>query len=656
MGLALLTNGRGAMARIHSDLGRVESKYDCLLGANLHPDSPCDRHVLAKRMRAWVNADGFITALDGRNLVRFEPGPVARWVFRANAGDGRTVAIHLTASLLPGRNSLVLSFQRAEGLPPECQVALTLRVDLEDRSYHQETLATAESDAHFTHHTRTLSDRSGFAFKPAPDRALRAWATAGAFHLEPEWSRGIHHVLESSRGMADRGDAWSPGWFEVPLPATESRELILCADPTDPPASVPSVVPSFEADSFESRLRLAASEFLARRGKGSTVIAGFPWFLDWGRDTLIACRGMLAGGFHEEVRDILLTFARLEDRGTLPNMLSADSTANRDTSDAPLWFGLACEEAAAILGPGFYDTDTGGRTVREVLVSIASGYLAGTPNGIKVDPASGLVWSPSHFTWMDTNYPAGTPREGYPIEIQALWIRLLRQLDRLQPMASWASLATLAEQHLDLFWCENLGCCHDTLLAPTGRPAMEATPDGHLRPNQLFAISLGLLPAERARRAVEACSRNLLVPGALRSLAPLPVKEPLPIRASDGRPLNDPRHPYFGRYEGDEDTRRKPAYHNGTAWNWLLPVFCEALATAYDFEPAAIFAARAYLGSAERLLREGCVGHLPEILDGDAPHAARGCDAQAWSATEALRVWRFLGDKMKRTAPGIQES
>ena len=656
-GLALLTNGRGGMGRLHADLGHVESKYDCLLGVNLHPDAPCDRHVLVKRLRAWLNADGFLTALDGRNLVRFEPGPKACWVFRANAGDGRTVEIQLSAEMLPERNSTVLRFVRRNGLPAQCKTTLTLRLDLEDRGYHQETLATPEMETHFTAHTRALNDRPGFAFEPAPDRTLSVWATAGAFHAEPEWSLGLQHSIESTRGMCDHGDAWSPGWFEMPLSVKECPELLLCADQQDPPATLPLLQTApVGSDSFDQRLCQSASEFLAHRGKGSTVIAGYPWFLDWGRDTLIACRGLLAGGFQAEVRNILLTFAPLEAHGTLPNMLSAESTANRDTSDAPLWFGLACEETAAHFGPSLYDAETGGRTLRQVLASIASGYLAGTPNGIKVDATSGLVWSPSHFTWMDTNYPAGTPREGFPIEIQALWIRLLRQLASLEPGAPWNALANRAAQSLEFFWWEPLGCYHDTLQAPSCSPAAEATPDGHVRPNQLFAISLGLLPADRARRAVETCTRYLLVPGALRSLAPLTVKEPLPIRAQDGRPLNDPRQPYCGRYEGDEDTCRKPAYHNGTAWNWLLPVFCEALATAYACEPAALAAAKAYLGSAGRLLHEGCIGHLPEIMDGDAPHTARGCDAQAWSVTEALRVWRLLADKMKFANPEIQES
>ena len=158
----------------------------------------------------------------------------------------------------------------------------------------------------------------------------------------------------------------------------------------------------------------------------------------------------------------------------------------------------------------------------------------------------------------------------------------------------------------------------------------------------MFPISFGLLKGERAKRCVEAARRFLVVPGALRSLAPLPVNTPLAVHAGDGRLLNDPRNPYWGRYEDDEDSRRKPAYHNGTAWTWTFPAFCEALAVAWDFSPDAVSAARAYLGSMDRLLAQGCLGHLPEILDGDAPHHQRGCDAQAWGATEALRVWKLL--------------
>jgi glycogen debranching enzyme len=168
-------------------------------------------------------------------------------------------------------------------------------------------------------------------------------------------------------------------------------------------------------------------------------------------------------------------------------------------------------------------------------------------------------------------------------------------------------------------------------------------PDTALRSNYLFAVSLGLVTGEKAQRCVQAALRYLVVPGALRTLAPLPVSPPLPIYDRQGRGLlNNPGEPYCGQYEGDEDTSRKPAYHNGTAWLWTFPTFCEALAQAWSFAPPAVAAARAFLGSMDTALVEGCMGQLPEIVDGDAPHIQRGCDAQAWSATEALRVWKFL--------------
>jgi starch synthase (maltosyl-transferring) len=146
------------------------------------------------------------------------------------------------------------------------------------------------------------------------------------------------------------------------------------------------------------------------------------------------------------------------------------------------------------------------------------------------------------------------------------------------------------------------------------------------------------------------------VPGALRSLAPLPVHPPLAIRGAGGALLNNPDFPYWGHYEGDEDTRRKPAYHNGTAWVWTFPTFCEALAAAWDGAPDVVATARAYLGSLDQLLEAGCLGQLPEIIDGDAPHAQRGCDAQAWSVTEAARVWKALSGARKPGSPEARKT
>lgn len=668
-GLVLLTNGRGAMARLHVDLGAIASKYDCLLGANLHPDAPCDRQVLAKRLRAWVDADGFITPLDRVNLATFEPGPPARWTFIANAGDGRTVELVLEADLLEGRNAVAVRFARSPGaprwgtaLPAQRRVAITVRIDVEDRSFHAETRRTPEAEAWFP--GVTTSHERGFTCSFAADRKLHAASDAGVFHAEAEWCTGIPHRIEAERGMTGSGDVWSPGWFELPLAPGAAATICLHADAEAPPAAVVRDFASIRAQAREAalgraglaaddelgrRLAGAIQAFVVRRGQGRTVIAGYPWFLDWGRDTFISARGMLAAGLDAEVGGLLTAFGRFVDRGTLPNLLNGDDASNRDTSDAPLWYALAAEEwVGRNPTPGWDLAVAPGRTLRDALADIATGWLDGTPNGIRVDAASGLAWSPPHFTWMDTNFPACTPRTGYPIEIQVLWIRLLRQLERAgasAPRGPWWSWADRATASLERYWLETEGWFADCLLAPEGQPAAQAVPDRSLRPNMLFAVSLGLVAGARARRCTAAAERYLLIPGALRSLAPLPVEPPLEIRSSDGRMLADPHLPYAGTYVGDEDTRRKPAYHNGTGWCWLLPTFCEAVDLAWAGAPAARAAARAWLGSVDRLMDVGCLGHLPEIVDGDAPHHQRGCDAQAWSVTEALRVWRLLADR-----------
>jgi predicted glycogen debranching enzyme len=682
--LVLLTNGRGAMARLRVDLGRVQSKYDCVLGANLHPTLPVDRHVFAKRIRVWVNADGFISPLDFRTLARFEAGPPAIWHYVAPAGDGRMVEIRICAGMLPGHNTTLFHFssptaEMASGkqLPGEADVRLTVRVDIEDRNFHWETKRNGGTEHHFASHIRPLSKACGFAFAPSHDRHLRIYADRGIYHPQPEWSENLPHPVEESRGQTGSGDAYSPGWFELPLPKGSNALLVITAEPTDPKLEelecfrnsftnagdlrlgqmqgTGGAKPRAEVY-FEEQLRRAIQAFVVRRGEGKTVIAGYPWFLDWGRDTFICARGLLAAGLANEVKQLLITFARFEQNGTLPNTIFGEDAGNRDTSDAPLWFGLVCEELAEhcrLEGSEaavreLYQTrvDSAGRTLLQVLENIVLNYVRGTPNGIRMDSSSALIWSPGHFTWMDTNYPAGTPREGYPVEIQALWIRLLKQLERLDGHSATTANEALSQRAMasldQYFWREGQGYYADVLLAKSGQSAANATVDDALRSNYLFVVSLGLSSPERARACIYPALRHLVVPGALRTLAPLPVSVLLPIHSADGRPLSNPKEPYWGRYEGDEDTRRKPAYHNGTAWTWTFPTFCEALARAWDFSPEAVATARAYLGSMARLMGEGCLGQFPEIVDGDAPHTPRGCDAQAWAATEALRVWRLL--------------
>ncbi|MEO6182523.1 MAG: glycogen debranching enzyme N-terminal domain-containing protein, partial [Verrucomicrobiota bacterium] len=388
--LILLTNGLGGMARMCVDLGRVLSKYDCALGANLHSALPTDRHIFVKRIRVWLVADGFVTPLNAHNLRSIHAGPPATWNFFAKAGDQRTVEIELTADMLNGKNTTVFNFKNRSSrqeealksnsqktnqslLPSsptgEMNVSLIVRVDIEDRNFHTETHRNAGAEHHFNSNTQPLSDRAGFAFTPATDRQLRAYSNAGFYHNEGEWCENIPHPVEQSRGQVGTGDAYSPGWFELPLSKGRTVSLVLCADTVDPTAEMVEEIAANrlvenklalnrakfpEEDSFARQLVLAARAFVVRRDAGKTVIAGYPWFLDWGRDSLIAARGLLAAGLVSDVTELLMTFGRFVENGTMPNTIHGGDASNRDTSDAPLWFGVVCEETAALLSENLY--------------------------------------------------------------------------------------------------------------------------------------------------------------------------------------------------------------------------------------------------------------------------------------------------------------
>jgi starch synthase (maltosyl-transferring) len=365
--------------------------------------------------------------------------------------------------------------------------------------------------------------------------------------------------------------------------------------------------------------------------------------LDWGRDSLICARGLLAAGLVDEVRQLLLTFAKFEKDGTLPNTIHGSDVSNRDTSDAPLWFAVVCEDWRT---KSFSTRVDSTRTIRDVLASIAENYCNGTPNGIRMDADSALIWSPSHFTWMDTNYPAGTPREGYPVEIQVLWIRLLRLLEKISGAPTekkWRDLADHATASFEkLFWLEDNGWLADVLLAKPRVIASDAVASDALRSNCLFAVSLGLVTGERAKRCVEAAQKYLVVPGALRSLAPLPVSVPLPVFSNDGRLINNPAGTVLAALRRRRGHAPQAGLSQRHGVDLDVPDLLRGAGPAWDFSPEAVAAAKSYLGGTEKLLNEGCLGQIPEILDGDAPHTQRGCDAQAWGVTENLRVWKLL--------------
>lgn len=657
--IMLDTNGLGGMLRTPVSWGTLKSRYDALLAANLNREFPEDRRVLLTRCRAWIVYQGYSREINDDCLDAFSHlcGRPGLWRYRVPTGQGESTVISISARLVSGHNTLEMVFHRGssavagEGLADDQPITLILRPDIEDRSFHDVTKAYAGPEKAWP--PAVESRPEGFVFRPGPGRALTVGLSRGRFVPEPEWSYMVHRPLEAERGLDPDSDLFSPGFFTVDLAGDDRVALTASAEEgtdgraTEPPSLTEAVCGGLDASTPldpESAVAAAMDAFVVRRSRLKTVIAGYPWFLDWGRDTLIFVRGLIAAGRHEIARDILLQFAGLEERGTIPNMIRGADASNRDTSDAPLWLCVACADLTETgFDPQLLERSCGERSLVKTLVDMVGAMVQGTPNGIRLDADSGLLFSPSHFTWMDTNHPAGTPRQGYPIEIQALWHAALSFLGRSGPEESGGRFREMADRVRAaieaLFPLPGEGYLSDCLHAPPGESARSATADDALRPNQLLAITLGAVTDPQLCRGILSACEELLVPGAIRSLADRPVEHPLHI-VLDSRRLTDPHHPYQGRYVGDEDSKRKPAYHNGTAWTWVFPSYCEALAMVYG--PDGRNASRAYLGSILRLLNHGCVGHVPEILDGDRPHAQRGCDAQAWGASELLRVWKKL--------------
>jgi len=618
----ILSNGAGATSQLRIGWGRIASQYDAILAANPNPDVPSDRVNLWTRTRCWLQREGYLREFDAQCIDGFIADPAgrgARWDFTVPCGMGHTASFTFEVTLAEGQNAARLRVTRyalvadeRDGQDVGDQVRIVFRPDIEWRSYHAKTKAYSGLDRLFPARCRAVAD--GFSFNPYEGEFTMS-VTNGVYHHEPEWQYNIAHPEESARGQDGASDLFSPGWISADLKVGDSVELVgrfgALAEPHWGMEKF-SAVTSLPVDEAMAR---AINLFIVKRDDLKTVIAGYPWFLDWGRDTFIFMRGMIAAGRIADAVKILRAFAAFEENGTLPNIIYGDKAGNRDTTDAQLWFIRCVQEIMERFGNAENaknaqadDPNEGVEAIRKACHSIVDHYISGTPNGIHVDPESGLVWSPSHFTWMDTNYPACTPRVGYPVEIQALWISALRFLGRDE-------LAEKAKASVEKYFKWEFGY-RDCLAAPNGESAANATPEDTIRPNQLFLITLGILNDKSILRATE----ELLIPGGIRSL-------------NAGHPL------YRGAYAGDEDTSRKPAYHNGTVWAWPFPLYAEALAMT---KACSKEVARQLLASAVENINSGCICHMSENADGDAPHAQKGCTAQAWSDSELLRVWLKL--------------
>jgi predicted glycogen debranching enzyme len=490
------------------------------------------------------------------------------------------------------------------------------------------------------------------AFEGAPPLFMLApGAAATPAHT---WYENFELARERERGLDDREDHLHAGTFAARLDPGRPLTLVMSMDPsaaTDGDAALErrrrhdtSLVATARAarpgadpePAWVEQLTLASDQFVVARPRadapgGMTIIAGYPWFGDWGRDTMIALPGLtLTTGRPDIATRILRTFAAFVDRGMLPNRFPERGEAPEyNTVDATLWYFEAIRAChAATRDDGLLED------LVPVLERIVEAHVRGTRYGIGVDPADGLLHAGEagvQLTWMDAKVGdwVVTPRTGKPIEINALWYNALRTMAAFarrlgRSPEPWAGMAARVAGSFGRFWHDGRSDCYDVVDGPDGD-------DASLRPNQVFAVSLPFTPLtpERQRGVVDACARHLLTSHGLRSLAP-----------------GDPR--YRSSYGGDRRTRDS-AYHQGTVWGWLLGPFALAHFRVYGDRDVA----RSFLEPMAHHVAAYGVGSVAEVFDGDAPFRPGGCIAQAWSVGEILRAWHLLrsGDPFAADSP-----
>ncbi len=637
----LCTNGIGGFAS-GTVAGSLTRRYHGLLVAALEP--PLGRTLLVAKVDDTVTYDRAGASLATNRWAGGAIDPQGYRAIERFVLDGSTpVWTYAVADALvekrvwmePGANTTYVRYRvlRARGL-----LALQLRILVDYRDYH----ATTRGDEWRMDIAPVARGLRVIAFEGA--RPLLLLADRGEARIAHTWYQRFELPRERERGLDAVEDHLHAGTFEASLEPGAALTLVLSAE-TAPSldgeqawrrrarheaevlAAWRRAQPAAEgAPAWIGQLVLSADQFVARRPladdpEGMTVIAGYHWFGDWGRDTMIALPGLtLTTGRPEIARRILKTFARFVDRGMLPNRFpDAGEAPEYNTVDATLWYFEALRAYhAATRDDGLL------KELYPVLEEIVRFHRAGTRYGIKEDAGDGLLTSGEpgvQLTWMDAKVGdwVVTPRTGKPVEINALWYNALRAMAGFarhlgRPAGPWDTLADRVKTGFERFWSESAGHCYDVLDSPGGH-------DEALRPNQVFAVSLRESPLspERQKKVVDACARHLLTSFGLRSLAA--------------------GHPdYRGHYGGDQ-RERDGAYHQGTVWAWLLGPFALAHFKAYGDAATA----RSFLAPLADHLGDHGVGSIAEIFDGHPPFAPGGCIAQAWSVAETLRAWHELG-------------
>jgi predicted glycogen debranching enzyme len=614
----LETNGIGGFSS-STVVGLNTRRYHGLLTAATKP--PVGRLVLLSKLEETLVIGGRRYDLSANQY----PGVVHPQGFNYQIGfrldpfpiftyEVEGLRLEKSVFMVRGENTTVVQYQFLDTIP--AGATLEVRPLIAFRDYHS---TTHENNAL----NQQVENTAGLAtMKPYNDLpALYLAHNARELDTKGFWYRNFQYAVEQERGLDFAEDLFSPCAMIFNVESTAT--IIASTEPHDArqaDAYRDERRSVLQANEMIGTLTTAADQFIVAREQGKTVIAGYHWFADWGRDTMIALPGLaLATGRAEVARSILREFANHVDQGMLPNRFpDAGETPEYNTVDATLWYF----EAVRALLQQTNDYEFVREHLYDVLKDIIEWHIRGTRYRIHVDD-DGLLYSGEpgvQLTWMDAKVGdwVVTPRHGKPVEIQALWYNALRVMEHLArefgDAAAAKQFADMAQQAHDsfnkLFWNSELGCLYDVING--------ASLDSSIRPNQVIALSLtnSMVPAERARSILAVVERELLTPRGLRTLS-----------------ANDPN--YIGEYKGDPRSR-DGAYHQGTVWPWLMGSYITAYTRTFG-DPAGREFANKWFAGFEEHLREACLGQVSEIFDGDAPHRPRGCVAQAWSVSELLR-------------------
>lgn len=622
----LETDGLGGYA-MGTASGVSTRRYHALLVAATHP--PAGRMVLVNGIEAYVETAAGRFALSShryRGGVMHPDGAARLQSFSADPWPTWTWTLgpkaRLTQELFIARGAPRAFLRwRLEGGPAG---RLWVRPLLSGRDHH--ALHRENPAFRFAHEAAGQRVR----WTPYPGVPTVEALSNGEYRADPRWYRAFEYTEEAARGLDCIEDLASPGAFTFDLGPGPGILALGAGAPAPDDAEPAAALERAEGAERARRASLsapfarAADTYLVERGPGRSIIAGYPWFTDWGRDAFISLRGgWLAAGRLAEAREVVETWSDAISMGMLPNRFQERGEAPAYNSvDASLWFVLATGELLARTG---VLSDAQRSRLSEAVRSVVERYAAGTRFGIRAD-GDGLLAcgeAGTQLTWMDAAVARRpvTPRVGKPVEIQALWVNALAVAASIDPR--WREPMARARESFGVrFWSPSLGWLHDVVDCDH----VPGTSDASLRPNQILAVGglpVMLVEPSVAARVVAVVEERLWTPMGLRTLAP-----------GDAR--------YVGRYEGDA-ARRDASYHQGTAWPWLLAPFVEAWLRAHGAtREARREARRRFLEPLVGWAREQGFGHLPEIADGDAPHAARGCPFQAWSVAAALQIERVV--------------